>query len=176
MDCSGSHSGSEEAGPIMTLRKRPRDPAELAKFEALIASNPDMARFVKSPVFTSDEQVKALTPILEKAGEKKVTVALPVDVVTARGLEERLRLRRVPRNPCRAPARQPRVRGSELLQEDERGGELCGRDRHLSRRHRHHPRDRRSRSGVLAKLVSRARAEHPVPPRPPTVAYHQNCR
>ena len=42
--------------------------ADLAKFEALIASNPDMARFVKSPVFTSDEQVKALTPILEKAG------------------------------------------------------------------------------------------------------------
>ena len=28
-DCSGSHSGSEEAGPIMTLRKRPRDPAQL---------------------------------------------------------------------------------------------------------------------------------------------------
>ena len=42
--------------------------ADLAKFEALIASNPDMARFVKSPVFTSDEQVKALAPILEKAG------------------------------------------------------------------------------------------------------------
>lgn len=42
--------------------------ADLAKFEALIASNPDMARFVKSPVFTSDEQVKALTPILDKAG------------------------------------------------------------------------------------------------------------
>jgi hypothetical protein len=29
VDCSGSHSGSEEAGPIMTLRKRPRDPAQL---------------------------------------------------------------------------------------------------------------------------------------------------
>jgi F-type H+-transporting ATPase subunit delta len=42
--------------------------ADLAKFEALIASNPDMARFVKSPVFTSEEQVKALTPILDKAG------------------------------------------------------------------------------------------------------------
>lgn len=42
--------------------------ADLAKFEALIASNPDMARFVKSPVFTSEDQVKALTPILDKAG------------------------------------------------------------------------------------------------------------
>jgi hypothetical protein len=29
VDCSGSHSGSEEAGPIMTLRKRPCDPAQL---------------------------------------------------------------------------------------------------------------------------------------------------
>jgi hypothetical protein len=38
VDCSGSHSGSEEAGPIMTLRKRPRDPAELAKLMIDIAS------------------------------------------------------------------------------------------------------------------------------------------
>jgi hypothetical protein len=38
VDCSGSHSGSEEAGPIITLRKRPRDPAELAKLMIDIAS------------------------------------------------------------------------------------------------------------------------------------------
>jgi hypothetical protein len=38
VDCSGSHSGSEEAGPIMTLRKRPRDPAQLAKLMIDIAS------------------------------------------------------------------------------------------------------------------------------------------
>jgi hypothetical protein len=38
VDCSGSHSGSEEAGPIMTLRKRPRDPAQLAKLIIDIAS------------------------------------------------------------------------------------------------------------------------------------------
>ena len=38
VDCSGSHSGGEGAGPIMTLRKRPRDPAQLAKLMIDIAS------------------------------------------------------------------------------------------------------------------------------------------
>jgi len=38
VDCSGSHSGSEETGPIMNLRKRPRDPAQLAKLMIDIAT------------------------------------------------------------------------------------------------------------------------------------------
>ncbi len=42
--------------------------ADLAKFDAMIASQPDLDRFVRSPVFTSEEQVKALGPILAKIG------------------------------------------------------------------------------------------------------------
>ena len=42
--------------------------ADLDGFEALIAGNPDLARLVRSPVFSADVQGKALTSILEKAG------------------------------------------------------------------------------------------------------------
>ena len=42
--------------------------ADLNNFDALIGSNPDMHRFVMSPVFGSDEQIRALTPILAKVG------------------------------------------------------------------------------------------------------------
>lgn len=41
---------------------------DLGLFDQIIQTQPDVARFVKSPVFTSEEQVKALKPILEKVG------------------------------------------------------------------------------------------------------------
>ena len=42
--------------------------ADLAQFDAMVASQPDLERFVRSPVFSSEEQVKALEPILAKVG------------------------------------------------------------------------------------------------------------
>lgn len=42
--------------------------ADLSAFSALIAESPDLQRFIKSPVFSAEEQVKALTALLERAG------------------------------------------------------------------------------------------------------------
>ena len=42
--------------------------ADLATFDALVASNDDMQRLVKSPVFSAEDQVKALGQILAKVG------------------------------------------------------------------------------------------------------------
>lgn len=42
--------------------------ADLDKFDALIAESPDLTRLVRSPVFGVDEQLKALSAILDKAG------------------------------------------------------------------------------------------------------------
>ncbi len=42
--------------------------AELDAFDRLINDNPDLARLVRSPVFTSEEQAKALNAVLAKAG------------------------------------------------------------------------------------------------------------
>jgi F-type H+-transporting ATPase subunit delta len=42
--------------------------ADLDRFEALIAENPDLLRLVRSPVFSAEEQVKALAAVLERAG------------------------------------------------------------------------------------------------------------
>jgi F-type H+-transporting ATPase subunit delta len=41
---------------------------DLDRFDALVASSPDLTRLVRSPVFTADEQAKALTAVLAKAG------------------------------------------------------------------------------------------------------------
>ena len=41
---------------------------DLDRFDELIAGSDDLKRLVRSPVFTADEQVKALEPILQKAG------------------------------------------------------------------------------------------------------------
>jgi F-type H+-transporting ATPase subunit delta len=40
---------------------------DLDAFDGLVASNPDLDRLVRSPVFTAEEQVRALSPILAKA-------------------------------------------------------------------------------------------------------------
>jgi F-type H+-transporting ATPase subunit delta len=42
--------------------------ADLAKFDAMIADSADLARLVRSPVFTSDEQSRAVGALLDKAG------------------------------------------------------------------------------------------------------------
>jgi F-type H+-transporting ATPase subunit delta len=42
--------------------------ADLAKFEALITESADLARLVRSPVFTADEQSRAVSVLLDKAG------------------------------------------------------------------------------------------------------------
>ena len=47
--------------------------ADLERFDALIAESPDLLRLVRSPVFTAEEQMKALSAILAKAGVDGVT-------------------------------------------------------------------------------------------------------
>ena len=41
--------------------------ADLQKFDALVAESPDLARLVRSPVFTTDVQLKALAEVIDKA-------------------------------------------------------------------------------------------------------------
>ena len=40
---------------------------DLDRFEKLVADNPDLMRLVRSPVFSSDEQVRAITAVLAMA-------------------------------------------------------------------------------------------------------------
>ena len=42
--------------------------ADLDRFDALIAESADLRRLVRSPVFSSEEQTKALSAVLERAG------------------------------------------------------------------------------------------------------------
>ncbi|KAA2236857.1 F0F1 ATP synthase subunit delta [Salinarimonas soli] len=42
--------------------------ADLDRFEGLIEGNPDLARLVRSPIFTAEEQTRAIAAILDKAG------------------------------------------------------------------------------------------------------------
>jgi F-type H+-transporting ATPase subunit delta len=42
--------------------------ADLDRFDALLRESPDLQRLVKSPVFTAEEQERAIGAILEKAG------------------------------------------------------------------------------------------------------------
>jgi F-type H+-transporting ATPase subunit delta len=42
--------------------------ADLDRFDQLIAESDDLKRLIRSPVFSADQQVKALTAILQKAG------------------------------------------------------------------------------------------------------------
>lgn len=42
--------------------------ADLDRFEAMLADSPDLLRLVRSPVFSSDAQSKALSAVLAKAG------------------------------------------------------------------------------------------------------------
>ncbi len=42
--------------------------ADLDRFDALIADSPDLLRLVRSPVFSTDEQLQALSAVLRRAG------------------------------------------------------------------------------------------------------------
>jgi len=42
--------------------------ADLDRFSIMVDDNPELARLVRSPVFTADEQAKALTAVLSNAG------------------------------------------------------------------------------------------------------------
>jgi F-type H+-transporting ATPase subunit delta len=42
--------------------------ADLGRFDALVAESADLQRLVRSPVFTADEQTRALSTVLDKAG------------------------------------------------------------------------------------------------------------
>src|SRR3981189_1566487 len=42
--------------------------ADLETFDRLIAENPDLARLVRSPVFSAEQQAGALSAVLEKTG------------------------------------------------------------------------------------------------------------
>lgn len=41
---------------------------DLARFQALLASSDDMKRLVASPVFSAEDQLKAITAVIDKAG------------------------------------------------------------------------------------------------------------
>jgi len=42
--------------------------ADLDRFDALVAENPDLNRLVRSPVFSAAEQLQALSAVLDRAG------------------------------------------------------------------------------------------------------------
>jgi F-type H+-transporting ATPase subunit delta len=46
--------------------------ADLASFDAMVGSSPDLTRLVRSPVFSAEDQAKALAAILDKAGIKGI--------------------------------------------------------------------------------------------------------
>ena len=54
----------------LALETRALDPvkADLDRFDALVEESPDLRRLVRSPVFTAEEQERALAAVLEKAG------------------------------------------------------------------------------------------------------------
>jgi F-type H+-transporting ATPase subunit delta len=49
-------------------RQLPDVETNLLKFQQLLDANPDLQRLVRSPVFSADEQLKAISAIVEKAG------------------------------------------------------------------------------------------------------------
>ena len=57
--CSSSRSTSNAVDAVK---------ADLDRFDALVAESADLARLVRSPVFSADEQGKALAAVLDKAG------------------------------------------------------------------------------------------------------------
>jgi F-type H+-transporting ATPase subunit delta len=59
---------------------------DLEKFDALIAESSDLNRLVRSPVFGADEQLKALSAILAKAGLNAITVNFLRVITTNRRL------------------------------------------------------------------------------------------
>jgi F-type H+-transporting ATPase subunit delta len=59
---------------------------DLERFDALIADSADLNRLVRSPVFGADEQLKALSAILDKAGIQGLTANFLRVITTNRRL------------------------------------------------------------------------------------------
>jgi len=59
---------------------------DLEKFDAMVAESADLSRFVRSPVFGADEQLRALSAILDKAGIKGLTANFLRVITTNRRL------------------------------------------------------------------------------------------
>jgi F-type H+-transporting ATPase subunit delta len=59
---------------------------DLDRFDALIAESPDLNRLVRSPVFGADEQLKALSAVLDKAGIKGIAANFLRVITTNRRL------------------------------------------------------------------------------------------
>ena len=53
---------ANEAGQLDTVA------TDLDRFDALMAESPDLVRLVRSPVFTPDDQLKAVSAVLDRAG------------------------------------------------------------------------------------------------------------
>ncbi len=60
--------------------------ADLDAFDAMIASSADLDRLVRSPVFDADDQLRALSAILDKAGIKGLTANFLRVITTNRRL------------------------------------------------------------------------------------------
>ena len=60
--------------------------ADLEAFDALIAQSADLARLVRSPVFSSEEQVRALGAVLELAGLRGLPAQFLLTVASNRRL------------------------------------------------------------------------------------------
>jgi F-type H+-transporting ATPase subunit delta len=56
--------------------------ADLDRFEALIAESADLTRLVRSPVFSAEDQARALTPVLDLVGISEISARF-LKVVTA---------------------------------------------------------------------------------------------
>jgi F-type H+-transporting ATPase subunit delta len=59
---------------------------DLEAFNALVAQSADLARVVRSPVFSSEEQVRALAAVLERAGLRGLSAQFLLAVASNRRL------------------------------------------------------------------------------------------
>jgi len=60
--------------------------SELSAFDALVASSPDLRRLVRSPAFSAEEQARALSAVLDKAGLRGIAANFLKVVATNRRL------------------------------------------------------------------------------------------
>jgi F-type H+-transporting ATPase subunit delta len=60
--------------------------SDLDRFDALIAESADLARLVRSPVFTAEEQVRALRSVLSRAGLSGLSTQFLLTVASNRRL------------------------------------------------------------------------------------------
>ena len=118
------HGGALRLGPVRS-RERARAveavETDLERFEALIAGSDDLRRLVRSPVFSSEDQIKAVTAVLDRAGIGGIAANFIRLVAENRRLfavrdmiaPSRRALRRAPaarsRPPSPSPSRSPRA-------------------------------------------------------------------